>query len=334
MPRLTSHGEVVYEQTSNGRLVHPFWGKFEDWWPGEAKPDMGRQQQAGKPGCGACQKAAQGPPPPPAFPSVEAWFDAVAAHPSDFHEHMPTLRDLARGSEVCVELSAWLKPALLAMAAGRPRVLRSYCQGVKPEWGQLKQLLGPGTEFVSVQADSLAAEPVPHQLLFIDTQHQAGKLLAELERWAPHCTGRVLIHCTRTFGERGDDGGPGVLPAIRQYLKTHPEWTVKRHYPNNHGLIVLTRDAAEKKELPPLWKQGWNVLKASWRAGENVLKDFGPLAGTEAQERRLALCTLCESRNGDRCGECGCPVDRKSSWPQESCPLGLWHAEEEGGKAA
>jgi hypothetical protein len=317
--RFTSHGEVVFEPSSGGRIVHPFWGDYRTWWPHEARP---AQPQQG--GCNSCNKQ---PPAPAIFASVGEWFDRMKSVPSDFHEHMDTVRSLASQCETAVELSAWLKPALLALAAGKPKVLKSYCPGKKPEWDQLAQLVAGSTDFAAVQADSLQAEPIAHDLLFIDTRHTAERVYAELARWAPSCRRWIVLHTTVTFGERGDDGGAGVLPAVRRFLQEHPEWTVKFHHRNNHGLICLTRDRADKKELPPLWKQGWNVLKASWRAGDNVMKDYGPLAGTEAQEKRLALCTLCASRNGERCGECGCPIDKKTSQPTEMCPLGLWHQE-------
>jgi hypothetical protein len=165
-------------------------------------------------------------------------------------------------------------------------------------------------------------------MLFIDSRHTAEHLWGELLRHAPQVRRWIVLHDTVIFGETGEDGGPGLLPAVRRYLRDHPEWTVKSHARNNHGLMVLTREPMEKKELPALWKQGWNVLNASWRAGQQVLTGFGPLLGTDAQERRLALCTLCESRRDLKCAECGCEISKKTSYGTEFCPLGFWNQEQ------
>ena len=320
MPRLTNHGEVVFEQDSRGRTVHPFWGSHKDYWPGAVEES--------KVPCGSCNQPSQ-PPAPPLFATVEAWFDAVVKAPSDFHEHMPTLRDLAAKCEVAVELSQWLKPALLAMAAGKPKRLVSVCPGAKPEWGQLQQLLGKDA-FGSVQADPVATDGFSCDLLFIDTLHQAGRLRAELEKWGPHCRHYIAIHCTVTYGERGDDGGPGVLVALRDWVRARPEWSVVEHYQNNHGLTVLSCQDADKAQLPNLVKQAWNFGKAmaKWKlSGLPVLSD-------DKVEARLAKCDLCKQRVGERCGVCGCPLlagatggPGKAFIPTEVCPIGFWHAE-------
>jgi hypothetical protein len=42
--RFTNHGEIVFQPCSGGRLVHPFWGNFEDWWPLDPEPDTGAPQ--------------------------------------------------------------------------------------------------------------------------------------------------------------------------------------------------------------------------------------------------------------------------------------------------
>lgn len=321
MPRLTSHGEVVFEASSQGRLHHPFWGDFRQWWPGEPKPPA----QA-KSGCGSC---GQGQAVPAAtFASIDEWFDRAAQFPSDFHEHMKTLRDLAAQCEVCVELSAWGKPALLAMAAAKPKVLRSVCHGPKQEWAIIDQLLGDKWDFEGIVADSLQAKPFEHQLLFVDTLHRADRVHAELTRWAPHCRKWIVLHCTMTFGERGDDGGPGVLPAMRRFLKENPQWFAKQHFANNHGLTVLSCDPADKKILPSKVKMAWNYAKA---VAKHVASGRQTLPQVEV-EKRLDVCLTCDQRVDNRCSVCGCFLDRdprngsegKAMWPDQDCPLGKW----------
>ena len=310
--RFTSHGEVVFESHSGGKTVHPFWGEHVLWWPLEV-------QAAPKGGCGSCGSAPQAPPP---YATVAEWFESVQKQPSDFNEHMPVLKELAKDG-VCIELSAWLKPAILAMAAGKPRELISVCHSVKPEWAPLSKLVA----FRSVNADTLATQPIACDLLFIDTLHQADRLYRELSLWAPLCQHYIVVHCTETFGEHGDDGGPGVLPGLRRYMRENPQWSVVEHYRNNHGLTVLSCQDADKPTLPSTARKVWNFAKAmtSWKASGL------PVLDQENAEARLDVCALCKLRSGDSCSKCGCPlvegklgVPGKAFVPTEECPLGKW----------
>jgi hypothetical protein len=261
------------------------------------------------------------------FSSIDEWFDVVAKMPSDFNEHMPTLRALAAKCDMCVELSHWLKPALLSMAAGKPKRLMSFCPGVKPEWAQMKQLFGDG--FESRQMDSIEVPDGKGEidLLFIDTKHQASRLDRELEYWGPHCRHYIVVHCTMTYGERGDDGGPGVLVALRKWVRAHSQWTAVDHYTNNHGLTVLSCKPEDKEKSPSLVKQAWNFSKAMTKFAASGL----PVLNNDRVEARLNVCDLCKHRTDDRCSVCGCPltegvagVPGKAFIPSEVCPLGYW----------
>jgi hypothetical protein len=51
-----------------------------------------------------------------------------------------------------------------------------------------------------------------------------------------------------------------------------------------------------------------------------------PQTPTETQSARLALCVVCEHIDPDSgsCRKCGCPVQAKTSWAMEKCPVGKW----------
>jgi hypothetical protein len=49
------------------------------------------------------------------------------------------------------------------------------------------------------------------------------------------------MHDTTIFGERGEDGGQGLLVAIRGFLADFPEWRWISHWPNCNGLMLLRR---------------------------------------------------------------------------------------------
>lgn len=175
-------------------------------------------------------------------------------------------------------------------------------------------------------ADALSIQEHPGDCIIIEGQHTAAACYNALVTRAATATRWIAIRGIRRFGEQGPDKGPGILPAVRRYLKEHPEWTARQtDKTTGQGVILLTKDPADKKQLPSLWRQGWNALQASARAGQFVMTGFGPLVGTEVFERRLSICTLCPSRTDTRCGECGCPIEKKASYPQEFCPIGNWH---------
>lgn len=327
MPRLTSHGEVVYHQQSQGRLSHPFWGDYRQYWPHEAKPDMSNPSSCGS--CGGGQAAPANNPPP----TLDAWFTHAASKPSDFHEHVAFIRDIATGCESVTELSKWGKPFLIAAAAGKPKKLISVSPGKKAEWPGIAHVAKGHTEFVGVIGDSLTVEIEETDLLFCDTDHTADRVYGELTKHAPKVRKRIAIHTTTVYGETGDNGGPGVLPAIRRFVREHPEWTVWKRFNNNNGLMVLSRDPADKKQLPPMWKQAINFAKAKTR---HMLNGGRYLPLPLAQER-LAECLLCDQRTGERCGDCSCwlyrvgdeaPVNAgqpgKVFHPADSCPYGYW----------
>ena len=104
------------------------------------------------------------------------------------------------------------------------------------------------TEFRFIRGETLTLEPIACDLLFIDTRHTREQLAAELNRHAPACRRRIALHDTHTFGERGEDGGPGLLPAIREFLTANPEWFVMSHVEVNHGFMVLSRHSADRPD--------------------------------------------------------------------------------------
>lgn len=260
--------------------------------------------------CSPCQGAG----------SLEEAYKNAASNPSDINEHVPTLRELATGCDTVVEFGHRPAVSSVGLLAGQPKQFISVGLAPSAQADGLAKIAG-ATAFSFRAGDSRQVEPIPCDLLFIDTKHAADQLYAELDRHAPHCRGRIALHDTVIFGENGEDGGPGLLPAVRRYLADHQEWTVIRHDRNNHGFMVLSRLDADKKQPPSLWQQGWNFLGAVARQAAG---GFGT-ASEEVMEHRLALCMVCPSRNEGVCGECGCPVEKKASWPHEQCPIGHWH---------
>jgi hypothetical protein len=174
------------------------------------------------------------------------------------------------------------------------------------------------TDYRFRQADVLDVEPEPCDLLFIDTYHTADQLRQELARHAGGARRWIAMHDTKTFGERGEDGGPGLLVAIRAFLRDRPEWGVVYRAEHNNGLLVLSR--VDKRPLPSLGARIGNFAKHSL---EHVL-DGGADVSAETFERRLDICALCDHRSEEHCSVCGCPIAKKAKWRSSYCDLGYW----------
>lgn len=278
-------------------------------------------------GCGGSK------PQPASGQSLDELFAFVKATPRDLDQHADTIRKYASEAE---SIAAFVKRREwnVLLAAGKPKRLVVHQTEPDPLLDavhasvQEANKAGAGIEYVThvggSGADSLVAEIQPVDLLVIDTVHHADRLWAELSKHGKKVNKRIMLRGTGAFGEQAEGGqGPGLLPAVRRFIHDNREWTVIYHTQDQYGLTVMSRDDADKKPLPSMWEQAVNAAKASWRAGK-LVTDYGPIRDTPEHDQRLGVCLMCPSHNNGKCGECGCPVDRKTSFHTESCPLGKW----------
>jgi len=285
-----------------------------------------------KSSCGACGV--------PAEMTLEQWYHQVATKTSDINEHVPILRELASKCEHVTEFGTRAGTSTVALLAGQPKRLVSVDKVTPSNLDELKKRAG-ATDFAFVEGDSRAVHVEPTDMLFVDTLHTANHVLAELDNAAPKVRKYIVFHDTEApWGERGEDGGPGVMPAVRLFLMRHPEWVVKAHHRNNHGLTIISRLAEDRKELPSLLRQAWNMTKAQTRHALNGDK-YLPLPLAEERQRE---CSVCEFRSGEQCSMCGCYLRQipdsaplragqpgKTFYPTEGCPLGKWHPRPDDG---
>ena len=302
--RFTAHGEVCYHQDSGGVVTHGYWGKAAHYWPG------GKLEPAktnGTPAAASCSSCGNAPPMPA---TLAEWYELARTADSDFVEHVVTLKELCDGMEHVAELSGWSKPALVAMLASSAKKVTSYVPGQKREWPALRKLEPERLVTSSV----LPAEIEPCDLLFCDTNHTADTVYDQLTRHEKNVRRYLVIHTTEIFGERGDDGGPGVLHAIRRFLKENRRWTSVRNDPNNNGMVVLSCDDRDKKQPPGVLRKALNFAKALAAHAAD-----GRTVPLPVYEARLELCAMCPERFHDGCGACGCPIDKKAAWASEQC---------------
>lgn len=164
---------------------------------------------------------------------------------SDIHEHLPTLRTYASMSPVVTEMGVREVCSTWALLAALPSKLTCYDTYRHSNVDKVAGLASEtNTQFSFIQADVLTVDIEPTDLLFIDTYHVYRQLKAELARHADNVRSWIILHDTETYGETGEDGGPGLLPAIREFLSTSPMWRLHEVFTNNNGLTVLKRIGA------------------------------------------------------------------------------------------
>jgi hypothetical protein len=173
--------------------------------------------------------------------NLEDLYHCAWHTPGNINEHLPTLRALASDCDTVVEFGTNQAVSTTAFLAAQPARLKTVDINPSPEAEGLRQYTGK-TVYDVVQWDSrfvTLAEPV--DLLFIDSLHTREQLSVELATHARSVRRWILLHDTVTFGDRGEDGGLGLLTAVREFLGDRPEWRVSAEWRNNNGLMLLRR---------------------------------------------------------------------------------------------
>lgn len=254
----------------------------------------------------------------PAEVTLEMLYEKAVNTPSDINEHSGVLKELASRCGHVTEFGMRSGVSTVALLAGQPNKFVTYTPKDKVIEA-LKSRAGK-TEFVHKDGNSLNGDIEQTDMVFLDTVHTAQHFYNELIHLAPKVNRYIVRHDTQIFGERGDNGSPGLLAGLREFLKVNREWTVVDHYENNHGLVVISKDSRDKKPLPGRIEMAVNFTKAlaSHVAGGSQMTT------QEQLQRRLEVCTVCPKRNGDSCGVCGCLIDKKATWSEQPCPIGRW----------
>lgn len=172
--------------------------------------------------------------------TLDDMFEMARTSPSDINEHCDKLKGLASHSDVVIEFGMRKGVSTVSLLAGQPKRMISYDLRYDPIAEFLKSRQGK-TEFQFVIGDSLTIDIEPCDLLFIDSLHTADQLTTELRRHADKVHRWIVLHDTELFGERGEDGGPGLLSAMHGFLSENADWSVDSFTNENCGLTVLLR---------------------------------------------------------------------------------------------
>lgn len=184
-------------------------------------------------------------------------YDHFCKTPSDIHEHLPTLANLAVECEHVTEMGVRNVVSTWAFLLGRPAVLRCYdihkSENIDEALVEAKAL---DIDMTFTEADVLKIEIEETDLLFIDTLHQYTQLKKELALHSKKVKKYLVFHDVETYGVRPEPadwqtpeimknfvhGDKGIMYAITEFLNENKEWTVKQHYKNNNGLLVLEKN--------------------------------------------------------------------------------------------
>ena len=162
-------------------------------------------------------------------------YQIVSTTSSDICEHCTTLRELAGRCESVTEFGTRYGVSTIALLAGEPSRMVSYDIERKESVSWIERACEK-TDYQFVLGDTLKIETIrPTDLLFIDTEHTYKQLKGELSRHGRQAKKHIVFH--DTAGKTGNK----LRPAINEFIAENPEWSIRRDFPNNNGLMVLSR---------------------------------------------------------------------------------------------
>jgi hypothetical protein len=214
----------------------------------------------------------------------------TGAKARDLNPHFTVFLEHASNSKSAIEITK-RRETTLWIAAG---LNQSRCKGCKIEEREAcTKEKCPLPRFVSFQAErdtlvsvvgsmcegSLNYEDIPisslddpteveigdgFDLLYIHHKHTFATLSNQLNAFGPSIGKYILLTGTArgANGLKGeDDSLPGLLHAIRGFVRDNPEWFIKSHTENAYGMTVLSRVEEERPEVeikpwPPTNEKG------------------------------------------------------------------------------
>lgn len=185
--------------------------------------------------------------------TLEERYSRLCQTPSSINEHLPTLRALACELFHVVEFGVDIGQSTTAFLLSSVKHLTSVDIVIKQEVLDLysSYRARPSPEWRLLMKNDLDMDPIPCDLLFIDTWHAYPQLRSELSLHADYAGKYIALHDTMSFQWKGEGwqdweaAGRGKLlglwPAVEEFLREHREWEIRNHYPNNNGLTIMAR---------------------------------------------------------------------------------------------
>lgn len=126
--------------------------------------------------------------------------------------------------------------------------------GTLPELQRLAA--AQGTKFTFNQGSTISAKARTCDILFVDTLHTKEQVIKELRLFAPKTAKYIAFHDTEAFRRHGQflhesAQNSGVLDAVEEFVTQNNNWTLKTHYLDDNGFLILA-----KPELLPARRVG------------------------------------------------------------------------------
>jgi len=167
---------------------------------------------------------------------------------SDIAEHLPVLGFLATQCDQVTEFGVRTGHStvafLNALEQNKNATLRSY--DLNDPHG-VHNAFAPNTtvDWEFTHASTLDIPAIDEtDFLFIDTLHTYAQVTQELRLHGDRARKWIGFHDTHTFGERGEDGGMGIVQAITDWLTAHSEWRLVYTTNRNNGMMLIERYSA------------------------------------------------------------------------------------------
>lgn len=243
--------------------------------------------------------------------TLEDAYTIASLGESDIREHLETLTSLATGLEHVLDCGSRASSSI-ALAKGKANVVH-VGELTDRDIDKINTLNPDG---LFIDGRKIAVDTMPmFGLVFIDTDpHTYDNVSKQLKLYTPLAERYIVLHDTTMF--------PEVMRAVVDFIRANRQFTVIRKVENNNGLVVLSCSELDKKAIPSVGRRVWTFAKALTKH----ISSFGEKVDEEVYQARLAQCDVCPFRNDDKCGQCGCPVDKKAAWKTEACPVGKWDA--------
>lgn len=199
-------------------------------------------------------------PQPTSAITLNQVFDWVSQQPRDLNEHMAAIRDLASRCTVVAEMTK-RRESSVALLSAKPSKMITYQEENDAILDTLIRMKPAETQW-DLYVGTLNDIPLPSQkvdMLFIDTRHNFVRANKELALWKDYVDRYIVFHDTEANGMTGDDGQAGLYSAIRPLVEKG-EWFIAKHYNNQYGLTVLSRNPEDRPEKPIwLWPPGYGA---------------------------------------------------------------------------
>lgn len=175
---------------------------------------------------------------------IEEKYNELCQTPSDIWQHLPTLKKYAEECPEICEMGVRSIVSTYALLAGKPKKMVSYdindCN-----WKPLQEAVKGITDFEFKIGNTLQIEIDECDLLFIDTLHNYDQLKEELRLHGNKARKYLIFHDTTSYEWSGESYQgkvvKGIWPAIAEFMRLNPQWSIKERFTNNNGLTILVR---------------------------------------------------------------------------------------------